>query len=260
MAKKDLIYLYCVTDRMPQLKEDIEEIYSVHHQGLYAVVSKVPEEEFGEETLKKNLNDMEWLKNKVSMHERTIEGVMEDRPVVPFKFPTLFRIEDNLKSCLEKYAEGLKKNLKYAEGKEEWGGKIYCDIKRLREVIGKEDDEILRMYKEITSSPPGMAFFLKKKREGLIDKKINEMINMYTQYSVNSLRGQSLQVRVNRLLPKEVTEREEEMILNAAFFVDRDTVKAFIKIVESLRTKYGGSGFSIDCTGPWPPYNFCNFS
>ena len=161
----DLIYLYCITNRMPQPKWDGYGVYSLNHQGLYAVVSKVPEDEFGEENLKKNLSNSEWLKNMACRHEKVIEEVMEDGCVVPFKLATLFKTEDSLRTMLKEHAGKIKENLEDFEEKEEWGIKIYCDMERLKKILLKEDKEILRIDKEISLSAlgPGKAFLLKRK-------------------------------------------------------------------------------------------------
>ena len=55
VIKKDLIYLYCITDKVPNLKETenlVTNSYFIYYQGLYAVVNKVKESEFAEENLK----------------------------------------------------------------------------------------------------------------------------------------------------------------------------------------------------------------
>ena len=56
---------------------------------------------------------------------------------------------------------------------------------------------------------------------------------------------------------RHVTERMDDMILNAAFLVEQDKLSAFIREIEILKNQYEGTGFLFDCTGPWPPYNFC---
>ncbi len=263
VAKKDLIYLYCVTNKVPKLKEVedlVDELSFVHHCGLYAVVSKVLGCEFSEENLKKNLCDIEWVKLKASIHEKIIEGVMRNSCVVPFKFATLFNTKDNLKACMKEHEEELKENLNNLEGKEEWGVKIYCDAEKLEESLVQEDEEILKIHKEISSSTPGKAFFLKKKEEELLNIAVNKRINEYGQDSFARLREQSLQTRFNKLLPKEVTERKDDMVLNSAFLVEKEKVSAFMSTVGVLKAQHEFSGLFFDCTGPWPPYNFCDFS
>ncbi|MBI5038581.1 MAG: GvpL/GvpF family gas vesicle protein [Nitrospirae bacterium] len=255
----DLIYLYCVTNRVPQPKDDGYGVYSLNHQGLYAVVSKVPEDEFGEENLKKNLSNLEWLKIKAYRHEKIVEEVMKDGCVVPFKLATLFTAEDSLMAMLKEHAEELRRNLENLEEKDEWGVKIYCDMERLKNIFLIDDKEILRMDKEISSSAlgPGKAFLLKKKREKLLNDLIDKKIEETVQEFLNGLKQQSLRTRFNRSLPKDVTERMDDMILNAAFLVEQDKLNAFIREIEILKNQYEGTGFLFDCTGPWPPYNFC---
>lgn len=254
MAEKELIYLYCVTKNMPQLKRNMKGVYFIYHEGLYAVVSKVPEDEFNEENIRKNLTDMEWLDTKVRLHEKIIEGVMKNNCVVPFKFATVFNTENSMITEIRELAEELKDNLRYFEGKEEWGIKIYCDMTCLNNFLSREDEKILIMDKEISSSLPGKAFFLKKRREDII----NNMTFVYSQGFLSRLKDVSIHVCINGLLPKEITCKDDEMILNTACFINKNGREIFLNMVDALRSQYGRCGFSFDCTGPWPPYNFCN--
>lgn len=259
-AQKDLIYLYCVTNKVPKLKKAAilaDNVYFICSQGLYAIVGKVKESEFGIENLKKNLANLEWIKTKASIHEKIIEEIMGHACVIPFKFGTIFNTEGSLKAMLNEHAGEFKTNLKNLEGKEEWGVKIYCNIEWLKNFIIKNDEEILKIDKEINSSSPGKAFFLKKKKEDLLNAAVNKKINEYGQISFKRLSEQSLQSRINKLLPKEVTERKDDMILNAAFLLNKNRVNIFIGTVEALKAQYNTSGLFFDCTGPWPPYNFC---
>ena len=254
----NLIYLYCVTDKIPQLKEERDRIYFLRHKGLYAIVRKVPEDEFSEEKLQKNFNNMEWLKIKAYIHEKIIEGVMKDSSsVVPFRLATLFKNEKSLTEMLEKHSEELRRNLKDLEEMEEWGVKGYCDIERLKYLFEIEDMEILDTDKKINSSSAGKAFFLRKKREELLNEVINKKINEVSQECLDRLGQHCLRIRLNRLLPEEATGRKDEMILNSAFLVKKNKVNTFIKVVETFKTQSGNRGFCFEYTGPWPPYNFC---
>jgi len=267
---KELIYLYCVSRKEPDfkdsglLKQHTKDfgvrVYAISHQGLYAVVSEVSEDEFGEEKFKKNLANFEWIKKKASIHEKIIEGVMKESGVIPFKFGTIFNAEDSLKAMLDEHAQDFKVNFKNLEGKEEWGVKIYCDIKRLKAAVIKEEDGILKIDEEINSSSSGKAYFLKKKKEELIKDAASRKINKYGEACFEILKGLSIEARINKLLPKEVTEREDDMVLNSAFLVGKEEVGDFINMVDTLKMHHENNVFFIDCTGPWPPYNFCGLS
>jgi len=258
-----LIYLYCVTDselKVNQIECSENNLYSICHNGLYAVVGKVDQQEFGEEGLKRNMADMEWIKAKVSMHEKIIEQVMAGTDVIPFKFGTLFNTDASLKALLEQYGQEFKTILRKLAYKQEWGLKIYCNQQKLKANLGNDDSEILKIEDEIKSTSVGKSYFLKKKKDELIEKMLNEKINECGQESFELLEELSFDARINRLLPKEVTEREDDMVLNSAFLIDKDEVDDFKNMINTLKMRYEGKGFYIDCTGPWPPYNFCGLS
>ena len=260
-AQDGLIYLYCITDKVPKLKKIenlVDKPYFIYQQSLYAIVNRVKESEFAEDNLKRNLADLEWIKAKARSHEKAIEVIMKNAGVIPFKLATLFNSEDNLKAMLREHLEEFKDILVKLEDKEEWGVKIYCNLEKLKEGLMQEDGQLLNIDKEISSSVSGKAYFLKKKKEELLNIAENKKLNEYGQVSFDSLREESVQARINKLLPKEVTERKEEMILNSAFLIDKDKIDDFLNTVENLKIRYVDKCIFFDCTGPWPPYNFCN--
>jgi len=255
LAEKNLIYLYCVT---PKEIKNLSGLYYIYYQGLYAIVSKVKESEFLEENLKKNLQDLEWVKEKATAHEKVIERIMKQACVIPFKLGTLFNNQDNLRAMLKEHLAEFKEALSHLEGKEEWGIKIYADLDKLKNTLLREEKELLNIDKEINDSSSGKAFLLKKKKEELIKDIINRRINEYGKSCFEELKGFAIDTRINKLLPKEVTERKDEMILNSAFLVEKDRVVAFVSAVDILKTQYENKGLFFDCTGPWPAYNFCS--
>jgi hypothetical protein len=46
------------------------------------------------------------------------------------------------------------------------------------------------------------------------------------------------------------------MILNAAFLVANHEAQAFMDEVNALND----TGILVECSGPWPPYNFCDLA
>jgi len=259
--KKDLIYLYCATKIKPghaDFKEIGVKIYSIYLQGIYAVVGDVSTKEFSEDNLKKNLANMEWVEKKVRQHERVIEEIMKETTTLPFKFATVFKTEKNMQELLDLHNDKFKKVISDIEGKEEWGLKIYCDVKKFKEAIVKEDEKVKEIDREISFAGKGKAYLLKKKKDGFIDNILDKRISGCTQDSFDRLKRQSEDVKINKLLSKEITQKEERMVLNAAFLIQKKRIKEFDNILAYLKTKYGDKGLEFNWTGPWPPYNFCS--
>jgi len=142
MTENQLIYLYCITNEEPMLKnaEDlVEGLYFVHNKGLYAVVRNVEENEFGQKGLKRNMADFEWVKAEASVHERIIELVMADTDVIPFKFGTLFNTNDSLKAMFAEYGEQIRSEVADIKnvGDGRWGGAITA-AKFLEEFVAEK--------------------------------------------------------------------------------------------------------------------------
>ncbi len=280
--KESLIYLYCVTKRKPdrvvidaltgsisapgEVREGMprpfvdevqEKIYPIYSQGLYAIVTMVSPIEFGEEGLKNNLANMKWVEKNVRRHEMVVENIMENMTVLPFKFGTIFKTEDGVKKMLAERGADFKKTIAFLEGKGEWGVKIYCDFKKFAASAIKEDKETKDLDEEISASGKGKAYLLKKKQDELIKSVVTQKVSGYTRDSFERLKRTSLEAKINKTLPKEVTEKDEDMVLNAAFLIDKNRVKAFDDVLERLKTEYSDKGLVFEGSGPWPPYNFC---
>lgn len=254
----ELIYVYCISDSPPLLTFNSEHqgLKALMFDGYYAIVKYVSESEFSEENFKNNLSDIQWLETNAFDHIRVINMIMENCTVIPFKFGTLFNKEEGLKKFIADYSDSLTENFGYIEGKEEWSVKIYCDRKVLSEKIDELSKEAAALEELIMSSSPGKAFLLKRKKTELIENEIDRLCKMYGQEYYDQFNNLSESTSINNLLPKEFTGREDTMILNAAFLVNKLKVTDFKDAVDSLRKKDDNSSFFIEVTGPWPPFSF----
>lgn len=259
---EELIYIYCIAGRMPEIEatEDSDDIYTVFYRGLYVMVSRVSSEEFNEDAMKINLNDMMWLESKVRNHERVIEKVMDYSAAIPFKFATIFKTEDSLKAMVENYHNEFRDILARLEGHEEWGVKVYCDMQKFKSAVVRKSEHIMKIEDEIKSSGIGKAYFLNKKKEEFMDDIASKEIIECRMEIHEALQKESSDAHPIKLLPKEVTGRKDKMILNAVFLLAKPKLEDFIESIDSLKEKYKDTGLKFDCTGPWPPYNFCSIN
>lgn len=251
---EELIYLYCVTGQLPERVPD--EVFLTQSNGIFAVACKVSEDAFTGETFKKNLSDIAWIEPKVRMHECMIEKVMAHSTVVPFRFGTLFKTSESLNAMLDDYHNELKGLLTRLKDKEEWGLKIYCDLQTVKSSVNG-DERLLKLDEELASASGGKRYILMKRKEGLIEDLLDEKVSECRQESFETLNRHSVQARINSPLPKDATGQKTEMLFNAAFLVDRCSLRGFLDCANYLKGKYRGMGLLFECSGPWPPYNFC---
>lgn len=257
---KELLYLYCVIKDKPSscdFRDLGVKARLVFFSGTYALISGVSPCDFSEDNLKKHLADMGWVEKNIRLHEKVIEEIMKDQAVLPFKFGTVFESEANVEKLLRENNSEFKAVLASLEGLEEWGLKIYCNSEYFKDALCGDNERIIGKNKEITAAGIGKAYFLKKKREEIIKDIVNEKISEYTKDCFDRLKVAAVDTRINNVLPKEVTEKKEDMVLNAAFLISKKRMKEFETVLAYLKTKYADKGLIFDCTGPWPPYNFC---
>lgn len=254
----NLIYIYCITDTPYRPSDALksEGVECVGSEDFFAVVKLVSPADFSEENLKKNFSDLNWIEIHARDHIRIISEVMESNSVIPFKFGTIFNSEESLGNFIQDYSASLADNLKNTKDKEEWAVKVYCDRGTLNLQIGEISEEVRNLETEISKSMPGKAFLLKRKRVELIDLEVEKVIRNCGQNVFEELVVFSEFTKINNILPKEVTERTDDMILNISCFVRKDRVEELKNAVGISRQKYQHVGFKIDATGPWPPFSF----
>jgi len=110
------------------------------------------------------------------------------------------------------------------------------------------------------ASSPGKAFLLKKKKTELIENEMDRLCKKYGQEYYDEFKILSEATYLNNLLPKDIAGREDSMILNASFLISKNKLAEFKNTVDVLKKKDGNSGFFIESTGPWPPYNFVDIT
>ena len=254
----DLIYVYCLSNNLPDLGGELESanLKTIAAGNFYVIVKNVSESEFSEENFRRNLSDILWLETNARDHVGVISLLMEQNTVIPFKFGTIFLAEDSLKKFISDYSGSLIENFDRIKNKQEWSVKIFCDRNLLRPQIDELSEEAAALEKEIMISSPGKAYLLKRKKTDLVENEMDRICKDFGQKYFDEFKSLSESTSLSNLLPKEYSGREDTMILNAAFLVSKDKVPDFKWTFDTLRKKDENSGFNIEATGPWPPFSF----
>ncbi len=231
-------------------------VYLLPHRDIQAVVSRVPLNGFGQEQLHTNCNDPAWLAAKVQAHQAVLAQVLGSRAVVPMRFGTIFESESGVEQMLAEHHEQFAKLLGRLTDKAEWGVKIYCD----RRVLGRTAEEtgptVREAKAQIGEQSSGMAYFSAKNLREVIAREAERLSDECAQRTHERLSPHAEDAVISPLHGKEITGREEEMILNGAYLVRRDQVVAFRAELGDLAEEYRALGFIHELSGPWPPYNF----
>jgi hypothetical protein len=133
--------------------------------GLAALVASVPRAEFGEEPLRRNLNDLQWLERVARSHEAVLERAMATNTIVPLRLCTLYETEGNVRQMLEREGKALRGALARLTGRQEWGVKVLVDPQKLAEEARARTGEDGTLDEELEGLGGGGAYMLRRRQE-----------------------------------------------------------------------------------------------
>jgi hypothetical protein len=222
--------------------------------ALAGVTSRVSLAEFDEAALPQRLGDAAWLEEKIRAHEQVLEGVLETTSVVPCRFCTVYRTEDDLRRFLSAHSESLVDALERVTGRVELGVKAFVDRERFASGSALQDESIRELSERVSGAEGGRAYMEGRRLEQLVTDELLRFKDNVAAELHERLRGMAVDGLQLPLQRPEVSGREEEMLFNGAYLVEGRT--AFERELATLAEQHRVDGVEVELTGPWPPYNF----
>lgn len=251
MADGDGVWVYAVTHHVDDSAlrglagVSGEPVYAVTAAGLTAAASRVPLAEFGEQALRRNLEDLAWLETVARKHHEVIESVAHGAPVVPMRLATVFHDDDGVSAMLTSRHDDLAAALARVSGRDEWGIKVYA-ARRPADAPGTASGS--------ASASPGAAYLRRRKSE----LSASEDARRSAAASAEEIHAVLRDLAAGSLLRPPQTPQLSggtgQMILNSAYLVDTEGADRLRETVESLDRRHGA--VRVELTGPWPPYSF----
>jgi hypothetical protein len=254
----DGLWAYCVA-RGGGDPPDVDGVHGaaverIEHDGLTAFVSRVPLSEFGEDPLRSNLNDLEWLERVAREHEAVLERALHGHTIVPLRICTIFADEEAVARMIGERRTSLETALDALEGRQEWGVKLIVDRAALDEAARKSAPEAFE--EEPAEQSPGGAYMLRRRRERQLREVADRLARDLAEDVHARLQDWATDAVVNPPQNPELSGHEGEMLLNAAYLVETEKVQRLHGLVDELRQLHAPLGARLELTGPWPPYNF----
>jgi len=216
----------------------------VRHRELGAVVSNVELTEFGEEGLRRNLEDLRWLEEVARKHDDVVHAVAALGPTAPLRLATICTDDDAVRRRLDESYAALVSVLDRVEGRLEWSVKLIVPATVRASSPAQSSD----------STESGAAYLMRKKRED--HERASR--SAHVAALAGSVHGQLSEASVaSRRLPAQdarLTGFEGDMVLNGAYLVEADDATQFEARVSALQSEHPDCQVSV--SGPWPPYSF----
>ncbi|MEV4582857.1 GvpL/GvpF family gas vesicle protein [Nonomuraea jabiensis] len=243
-------YLYAVASDVaapcPQGLKGVagRDVRAVAQSGLVAYVSTVPLDQFGEEPLRRSMEDLDWLGATAHAHHRVVEAVARLGPVAPVRLVTVYSGEEQVRRLLEERHDDFADTLARVAGRQEWGVKAYVTKTEAAPVAPEPGGQ--------EPASPGTAY-LKRRQASLRTREESwRDAGARAERIHDALRSVAVASRRHRAQDPQLSGRDEWMVLNGAYLVDEELAEEFARVVDELR----GQGIELELTGPWAPYSF----
>ena len=216
----------------------------VAHRDLTAVVSSVDLEEYGEDGLRANLEDLAWLERVARGHDAVVQAAAAEAPTAPMRLAMICRDDAGVVERLAAWHDDLTDVLDRVEGRVEWSVKVYAA--RRPEAPAAESG---------AQAPASGAAYLQRKKAEAQARRTEETTaqlvagEVHEQLMRAAVAGRRLAVQDPRL-----TGRADRMLHNGAYLVEAGRSTEFASLVDEIET--ANPDVVVEFHGPWPPYSF----
>lgn len=262
-------YLYGVArDLGPDAVRDLSgvagaSVRTVHYEGLVALVSTVSLDEFGEEALRDNFEDLDWLEKVARAHHDVIDAASALAPTAPMRLATIYHGDERVSSLLESRGDEFVAALSRVSGRVEWGVKAYADpgtFARARaDTAGQSrgaDADAGQGASAGTASTasPGTAYLVKRRAQ---------QESRQESWRGAAARGEDIDADLREIAEDARRHPPQDprlsghggwMILNGAYLVDAGRDEEFRSAFARVAERY--PEIELELTGPWAPYSF----
>ncbi|MBP2707858.1 GvpL/GvpF family gas vesicle protein [Microbispora sp. RL4-1S] len=255
------VYLYAVTQdtgRAPPegLRGVLgHEVTAVRRAGLAAYVSEVPLDQFGEEPLRRLLEELDWVEDVARSHHRVVETLSTGTPVAPVRLVTVYHGLDQVGDLLTRRRADFLRVLCRVSGRREWGVKAYATRPPERPPEGPASESAASGPAGAghgTAESPGTAY-LRQRKESLRGRREAWRSAAERAERLHAALGEIADGACrHRPQDPHLSGRDDVMVLNGAYLLDPAREPEFSEALAAFR----GEGMEVELTGPWAPYSF----
>lgn len=244
-------YLFGVTRGLsPDGLEDARGIHDAPLEllpcgTLQAVVCPVDLKEFGEEALRRNLEDLSWVEAIARAHDEVVRVVASRSTIAPMRLVTVYADDVGVRRQVGRVHDDLVSALDRVDGCAEWSVKVYGAGTAGPSPASNASDE---------QPTTGAAYLQRKRDQAAARRSAGDDAARCAQAVHDALAAVSVASRTLAAQDPRLSGRTEPMLHNGAYLVPHDQEDAFRAAAETVIA--ANPGVSVEVQGPWPPYSF----
>jgi Gas vesicle synthesis protein GvpL/GvpF len=247
MTEQNAIWAYAVTaqpspDWLARLTGVAgQPVRTVTGARLTAVVSTVSLAEFGEQPLRRHLEDLAWLEATARAHHQVIHAL--PAPVIPLRLATIYRDDGKVAGLLAERQATFAAALDQLTARAEWGVKLL-----------RAEHATAPAAPEPAGTSPGTSYLHRRRQQLSAQDQARQADAALAREVHAALRGMAAAAQLRPAQAAELTgEDSPAMLLNATYLVDDAAAARFAAAARELAQQHGAR---VELTGPWPPYSF----
>ncbi|MEI8242241.1 MAG: GvpL/GvpF family gas vesicle protein [bacterium] len=254
------IYLFCLTPENDRLvladagDDPAQPLAAAAVAGVTAIVAPVSLNDFCGPESRARLADLAWVGPRAQRHEEVILAVMRQAPVLPVRFGSVFSSLAALSASLERQREAMAQFFLDTAGHQEWTLKAFVDRSQARARVMAT--RLAAEKEQLDALAPGKRYLQEQKINGVVDREV--AFGLKKMAAGISLFFQEVAPVscVGRLLPRDVTGRDDEMFFHSALLVPDGAVAQLQRLAAAWNARHASMGMILEASGPWPLYHF----
>ena len=222
------------------MDDDHDEVHAIPNGGLAAVVGASP------------LADYRGLKRDQAVrylltHQRVVEAVMHDFPVLPLGFGSVLPDESWAYRLLDQGAPLFRTTLDRVAGRVQMELVVLWNLQQVFAEIGQEA-HIVQLKQQAAARPPQETQVERVAVGQMVHASLQQRRAALQEHIVHALRQIAQDVLLNPAM-------DDSMVANVALLLDQAGREALDRLLATLDRESEGR-LLFRCVGPLPPYSF----
>jgi hypothetical protein len=180
-------------------------------------------------------------------HQRVVEAIMADYPILPVKFGTVLADEASVRRLLMQGAPLFQEALDKITGRVQMEVVVLWNSQEVFAQVAQEEP-IVQLKAELASRPPQEITAERVALGQMVFAALERRRNVIRDRVLPALRRIAAEVATNPLM-------DETMVLNVALLIDKTASDTLSRELDVLDQEFDGR-LKFRCVGPLPPYSF----
>ena len=179
---------------------------------------------------------------------------MRHSPVLPASFGAIFSSSRRMMELCARHHDTISRFLSEVDNKAEWALKGFLDRAQARKSL---DSDVMAGEKQrLPSFSPGKQYFVQKQAAAEVEQQLNQKLKAILTAIWKGLGRHAADFRERKVLSRDATGLDVDMVLNWAFLLSRDSQEVFAACLNRVQAAQEKHGLRFELSGPWPPYSF----